>query len=33
MLQGPSAELARLGAMLADRLRTGVPGGVAVEGP
>ncbi len=33
MLQGPSAELARLGAMLADRLRPGAPAGAAVEGP
>ncbi len=33
MLQGPSAELARLGAMLAARLRTGDRDAVAVEGP
>ena len=33
MLQGPSAQLARLGAMLADRLRRGAPAGAAVEGP
>ncbi len=32
MLQGPSAELARLGAMLATRLRSGVPDHAGVEG-
>jgi alkylation response protein AidB-like acyl-CoA dehydrogenase len=32
MLQGPNAELARLGAMLATRLRTGVPGRSGVRG-
>ena len=33
MLQGPSAELARLGALLATRLRSGVPDRAGVEGP
>jgi alkylation response protein AidB-like acyl-CoA dehydrogenase len=33
MLQGPSAELARLGALLATRLRRGVPAPAGVEGP
>jgi alkylation response protein AidB-like acyl-CoA dehydrogenase len=32
MLQGPNAELARLGAMLATRLRAGVPGRSGVRG-